>query len=53
MLKIYYIIGLLSFLLVNNIFYLPLVNSQLITYQLKVVVNPGTCIGGEVCGMQL
>jgi len=52
MLKIYYIIGLLSFLLVNNIFYLPLVNSQLITYQLKVVVNPGTCIGGEVCGTQ-
>lgn len=52
MLRIYYLIGLLSFILVNNIFYLPLVNSQFITYQLKVVVNPGSCIGGEVCGTQ-
>jgi hypothetical protein len=50
--SIYYIIGIWCFILVNNIFYLPLLVDGQFAYQLKVVVSPGSCIGGEVCGTQ-
>lgn len=52
MLSLYYIIGIWCFILVNNIFYLPILVEGQGLYRLKVVINPGSCIGGEVCGTQ-